>query len=61
VVGLLEPGLTAPRPPTPRATYRLQFHAKFGFNDAATIAPYLGRLGISHVYASPYLAKASGR
>jgi (1->4)-alpha-D-glucan 1-alpha-D-glucosylmutase len=60
VVGSLEPGLTAPRAPTPRATYRLQFHAKFGFNDAAAIAPYLGRLGISHVYASPYLKARPG-
>ncbi len=40
---------------TPRATYRLQFHKGFGFDRAASLAPYLGRLGISHVYASPYL------
>jgi (1->4)-alpha-D-glucan 1-alpha-D-glucosylmutase len=39
----------------PRATYRLQFHAGFGFRDATALAPYLGRLGVSHVYASPYL------
>ena len=39
--------------PPPRATYRLQFHAGFTFADAAKIAPYLARLGISHVYASP--------
>src|SRR6201999_2998242 len=39
----------------PRATYRLQFHKGFGFEDAAALAPYLARLGISHVYASPYL------
>ncbi len=45
---------------TPRATYRLQFHAGFGFNDAAAIAPYLGRLGVSHVYASPYLKARPG-
>jgi (1->4)-alpha-D-glucan 1-alpha-D-glucosylmutase len=41
--------------PIPRATYRLQFHKGFGFRDAAALAPYLARLGISHVYASPYL------
>ncbi|MCQ8239966.1 malto-oligosyltrehalose synthase [Rhizosaccharibacter radicis] len=41
--------------PVPRATYRLQFHKEFTFRDAARIAPYLGRLGISHVYASPFL------
>ncbi|MFN3671500.1 MAG: malto-oligosyltrehalose synthase [Bosea sp. (in: a-proteobacteria)] len=40
-------------PPPPRATYRLQFHAGFGFDDAVAIVPYLARLGVSHVYASP--------
>ncbi len=39
--------------PIPRATYRLQFHPGFRFADAAALAPYLGKLGISHVYASP--------
>ncbi|MER2266314.1 malto-oligosyltrehalose synthase [Methylobacterium oxalidis] len=37
----------------PRATYRLQFHKDFTFADAEGIVPYLARLGISHVYASP--------
>ncbi|HEX8417185.1 MAG TPA: malto-oligosyltrehalose synthase [Methylobacterium sp.] len=37
----------------PRATYRLQFHAGFTFADVETIVPYLAKLGISHVYASP--------
>jgi (1->4)-alpha-D-glucan 1-alpha-D-glucosylmutase len=45
---------------TPRATYRLQFHQDFGFRHAAQIAPYLARLGISHVYASPWLKARSG-
>ena len=44
----------------PRATYRLQFHAGFGFADAARIAPYLATLGVSHVYASPYLKARPG-
>ena len=52
--------MTPPRSLTPRATYRLQFHAGFGFKDAAAIAPYLRRLGISHVYASPYLKARPG-
>jgi (1->4)-alpha-D-glucan 1-alpha-D-glucosylmutase len=39
----------------PRATYRLQFRRSFGFDQAAGLAPYLSSLGISHVYASPYL------
>ncbi|MFZ3237083.1 MAG: malto-oligosyltrehalose synthase [Stellaceae bacterium] len=46
--------------PVPRATYRLQFHKGFGFKDAAALAPYLARLGISHVYASPYLKARPG-
>jgi (1->4)-alpha-D-glucan 1-alpha-D-glucosylmutase len=37
----------------PRATYRLQFHKNFTFADAEKIVPYLVKLGISHVYASP--------
>jgi (1->4)-alpha-D-glucan 1-alpha-D-glucosylmutase len=44
----------------PRATYRVQFHRGFGFADAAAIAPYLAELGISHVYASPYLRARPG-
>jgi (1->4)-alpha-D-glucan 1-alpha-D-glucosylmutase len=44
----------------PRATYRLQFRAGFGFNEAAKIAPYLKRLGVSHIYASPYLKARPG-
>jgi malto-oligosyltrehalose synthase len=44
----------------PRATYRLQFHAGFTFADAARLAPYLARLGISHVYASPIAAARPG-
>jgi (1->4)-alpha-D-glucan 1-alpha-D-glucosylmutase len=37
----------------PCATYRFQFHAGFTFADAEALVPYLDRLGISHVYASP--------
>ncbi|MDP9902238.1 malto-oligosyltrehalose synthase [Variovorax ginsengisoli] len=37
----------------PRATYRLQFHKDFNFDDAVKILPYLARLGVSHVYCSP--------
>jgi (1->4)-alpha-D-glucan 1-alpha-D-glucosylmutase len=44
----------------PRATYRLQFHAHFGFDDAAALAPYLAQLGVSHLYASPYLRARPG-
>src|SRR5580658_919616 len=44
----------------PRATYRLQLHAGFGFRDAAVIAPYLAQLGVSHVYLSPILKARPG-
>jgi (1->4)-alpha-D-glucan 1-alpha-D-glucosylmutase len=43
-----------------RATYRLQFHAAFTFDDALAILPYLERLGVSHVYASPLFAARPG-
>ena len=44
----------------PRATYRLQFCKGFGFADAANLAPYLARLGVSHIYASPWLKARTG-
>ena len=45
---------------TPRATYRLQFHRGFTFEDATGIVPYLAALGVSHVYASPIAAARAG-
>jgi (1->4)-alpha-D-glucan 1-alpha-D-glucosylmutase len=45
---------------TPRATYRLQLHAGFRFADVAALVPYLASLGVSHVYASPYLKARAG-
>jgi (1->4)-alpha-D-glucan 1-alpha-D-glucosylmutase len=44
----------------PLATYRLQLRAGFGFNEAAAIAPYLARLGVSHVYLSPFFKARPG-
>ncbi len=44
----------------PRATYRLQFNKDFGFDDAARLVPYLAKLGVSHLYASPYLKARPG-
>lgn len=44
----------------PRATYRLQLHAGFDFDAAASLANYLAQLGISHVYVSPILQPAPG-
>ena len=43
-----------------RSTYRLQFNPDFTFDDAVAVIPYLARLGISHVYASPIFAAAPG-
>ena len=45
---------------SPRATYRLQFHTGFTFADAEALVPYLDRLGISHIYASPVTTAAAG-
>ena len=48
-------------PPTiPIATYRIQLTKDFGFDDAAALAPYLKRLGITHLYASPFLKARPG-
>ncbi len=44
----------------PRATYRLQMHAGFTFDDAVEIADYLADLGVSHLYLSPILQAAAG-
>jgi (1->4)-alpha-D-glucan 1-alpha-D-glucosylmutase len=42
----------------PRATYRVQLREEFDFSAAAAIAPYLERLGVSHMYCSPYMQAA---
>jgi len=47
-------------PAIPTATYRLQLTARFGFDDAAKVVPYLEALGITHVYASPILQAHAG-
>jgi len=44
----------------PVATYRLQFNHQFKFMDAKGILSYLDELGISDVYASPYLKARKG-
>lgn len=46
--------------PAPLATYRVQLSGDFTFADATAIVPYLGRLGISHLYCSPYLKARPG-
>lgn len=47
-------------PDVPRATYRVQLHAGFRFDQAQAIVPYLQALGISHLYTSPYLKARAG-
>lgn len=43
-----------------RATYRIQFNKDYTLYDAVLLVPYLSRLGISHIYASPLLASVPG-
>jgi (1->4)-alpha-D-glucan 1-alpha-D-glucosylmutase len=47
-------------PSEPRATYRVQLHSAFGFDQAAQVADYVEALGISHLYCSPYLQAVPG-
>jgi (1->4)-alpha-D-glucan 1-alpha-D-glucosylmutase len=47
-------------PVVPIATYRMQFTPSFGFDAAAAAVPYLKALGISHLYASPFLKARAG-
>ncbi len=47
-------------PAIPIATYRLQLTADFDFDAAAAVAPYLKALGITHVYASPFMKARKG-
>jgi (1->4)-alpha-D-glucan 1-alpha-D-glucosylmutase len=44
----------------PRATYRLQLNGTFTLRDATALIPYLSRLGVSHVYCSPYFRARPG-
>jgi (1->4)-alpha-D-glucan 1-alpha-D-glucosylmutase len=44
----------------PVSTYRLQFNRDFTLNDAETILPYLWKLGIKTIYASPVLTAVKG-
>ena len=47
-------------PTIPLATYRLQLTKDFGFDDAAKLVPYLKQLGVTHLYASPFLKARPG-
>ena len=52
------PQMSEPR--IPLSTYRLQLNRDFTFKQACEIVPYLSALGISHLYASPYLKARPG-
>lgn len=49
-------GEAARRRQIPTGTYRVQFNRHFTFRDALQRVPYWHALGISHLYASPFLA-----
>jgi (1->4)-alpha-D-glucan 1-alpha-D-glucosylmutase len=53
-------GKTLPPAHAPVATYRLQLHKGFRFADAIALVPYLAQLGVSHLYASPFLLARPG-
>lgn len=44
----------------PVATYRLQFHKEFSFSEFEAVIPYLQKLGVSAVYASPIFKSVPG-
>ena len=46
--------------PELRATYRLQLRNGVGFAQATELVGYLAELGVSHLYASPYLQASEG-
>lgn len=44
----------------PLATYRIQLNRNFGFSDLKAVVPYLAKLGVSHIYASPIFKARTG-
>ncbi|HYC02802.1 MAG TPA: malto-oligosyltrehalose synthase [Azospirillaceae bacterium] len=44
----------------PRATVRLQFNKDFTFDHATELVPYFAEMGVSHLYASPFLKARPG-
>src|SRR3982074_763552 len=47
-------------PAIPIATSRLQLSADFNFDAATSVVPYLRALGITHLYASPFMKARKG-
>src|SRR6202790_823184 len=60
MVGVLASGRALMPPAIPIATYRLQLTADFDFAAPPSIVPYLKALGITHLYASPFMKARKG-
>src|SRR5450631_2247864 len=60
MVGVLASWSALMPPAIPVATYRLQLTAGFDFDAAAAVIPYLKALGITHLYASPFMKARHG-
>jgi (1->4)-alpha-D-glucan 1-alpha-D-glucosylmutase len=60
MVGLLAYRRLTMPPTIPLATYRLQLTENFNFDKAAQVVPYLKALGITHLYASPFMKARKG-
>src|ERR1700704_5855336 len=60
MVGILADRTAIMPPAIPVATYRVQLTADFDFDKAAAIVPYLKALGITHLYASPFMKARKG-
>jgi (1->4)-alpha-D-glucan 1-alpha-D-glucosylmutase len=60
MVGVLAHWRAVMPPAIPIATYRVQLTASFDFDAAAAIVPYLKVLGITHLYASPFMKARQG-
>ncbi|MCD6062470.1 MAG: 4-alpha-glucanotransferase [Flavipsychrobacter sp.] len=44
----------------PVSTYRIQFHKGFTFSNFEQVIPYLAKLGVATIYASPIFSAVSG-
>ena len=51
---------TTVQPRVPSATYRVQMHAGFTFNQARDVVAYLHELGVSDLYTSPFFQASPG-
>ena len=47
-------------PEYPTATYRVQLNKEFRFEHARALLPFLEKMGVSHLYASPIFGARPG-